>query len=129
MSESAISDWQRGGIRYLKLKEIVPEFLKPAEVQAFFIAVRSHGGIFRLINPFTPMQREYVIAATDDGVVVLQLRRPGVFRASIAGVVYRASADEATAKWQDGKFAVGGVAYHPIAFHHEDAERVAELFD
>ena len=71
MSDSVVSDWQRGGVRYLKLKEIVPEALKPAQVQGFFVAVRSHGGLLRLINPLTILQREYVIAATDKGVAVL----------------------------------------------------------
>jgi hypothetical protein len=129
MSESAISDWQRGGVRYLKLKEIVPEFLKPSPVQKFFVAVRGHGGLFRLINPLSPLQREYVIALTDDELVVLRLRRPGVFRASIARVDYRTSLDEAAVEWRDGIFAVGHVAYHPIAFHNEDAEEVVQLLN
>src|SRR5262245_28939293 len=117
MSESAISDWQRGGIRYLKLKEIVPEFIEPEQVQAFFVAVRRHGGMLRLINPFTVLQREYVIAATNNGVVVIRLRRPGVFRASIAGVLYKAPTAEAGVKWLDGGLTVNGIKYRPIAFH------------
>lgn len=127
MSESMVSEWQKGGLRYQKLKEVIPDFLAPTQVQAFFVAVRSHGGPFRLINPFTPLQREFVIAATPEGVVVLKLRRPGVFRASIAGIVHRASTDEADATWSEGWFVVGGTRYQPIAFHREDAEQVAQL--
>jgi hypothetical protein len=127
MTESAVDDWQRGGLRYLKLKEIVPEFLKPALVREFFVAVRSRGGMFRLINPFSPLQREYVIAVTNDEVVVLSLRRPGVFRASIAGIYYRVPIAEADIQWADGKFVVGGRTYHPVAFHDQDAEKLAEL--
>ncbi len=127
MSDSRVSDWQKGGLRYLKLKELVPDFLAPAQIRGFFVAVRNHGGKFRLFNPFTPLQREYVIAATTDGVAVLRLRRPGVFRASIADVLYQASAEQAGVDWHDGRFAVGGVKYQPIAFHQEDAERVARM--
>lgn len=126
-SESRVSDWQKGGLRYVKLKQVVPEFLAPTQVLAFFVAVRSHGGLFRLINPFTPFQREFVIVATSDGLAVLKLRRPGVFRASIAGIGYQGSADDAGASWHDGKFIVHGTSYQPIAFHREDAEQVAEL--
>lgn len=121
------TDWQKGGLRYLKLKEIVPDFLAPAEVRGFFVAVRRHGGMFRLLNPFSPLQREYVIAATTEGAIVLRLRRPGVFRASIAQAVYRAPAEEATVGWREGRILIGGVEYEPIAFHQEDAERVAGL--
>ncbi len=124
---AAVSDWQKGGLRYSKLQEIVPEFLEPARVHAFFVAVRSHGRRFRLVNPFTPLQREYVIAATDDGVVVLRLRKPGVFRASIAGVLYQASVAEAGVEWRDGGFVVGGTQNQPITFDSQDAERVAQL--
>lgn len=127
MTDSAVSDWQRGGLRYLKLQEIVPEFLEPAQVQGFFVAVRSHGGFQRLINPLAVLQREYVIAATENGVAVIGLRRPGIFRASIAGIVFQATAAEASANWQDGKFEVGGTTYRPIAFHEEDAKQVAKL--
>jgi len=83
--------------------------------------------MFRLINPFSPLQREYVIAATNDEIVVLRLRRPGVFRASIAGIHYRVPISEADIKWADDKFEVGGHAYQPIAFHDQDAGKVAGL--
>ncbi len=127
MSDAPISDWQKGGLRYTKLAERVPEFLAPAMVHAFFVGVRSRGGLFRLINPFTVLQREYVIAATTDGIVVLKLRRPGVFRATIASKVYEGSGEDPGPAWDGGTFEVGGTAYQPIAFHSDDAERVAEL--
>lgn len=88
-----ISDWAKGGLRYLKLKERVPAFLAPTEVKAFFVAVKGRGGKVRLVIPLTPFQREFVIVATTDGTLVLRLHSPGAFRASIAGVVYYASTD------------------------------------
>lgn len=71
MPQRLISDWQKGGLRYAKLKRVVPEFLAPVRLDAFFVAVRSRGGRFRLFNPFTPLQREYVIAATNENAIVL----------------------------------------------------------
>lgn len=127
MEGSAVSEWQKGGLRYAKLKEIVPAYLAPAEVLAFFVGVRSAGGAFRLINPFTPLQREYVLAATTNGLAILSLRRPGVFRASIAETVYKVQQPSAIT-WEDGKVLVDGAfAYMPIAFHQEDAKQVVEL--
>lgn len=126
MSGSQPSEWQKGGIRYAKLKEIVPEYLAPAEVQAFFVGVKGRGGAIRLINPLSPLQREYVIATTTEGLVVLRLRRPGVFRASIKGTVLSKSKSDADVAWSDGRLVVDGETYQPIAFHREDAERVAQ---
>lgn len=122
-----VSEWQKGGLRYAKLKEIVPAYLAPAEVLAFFVGVRSAGGTFRLINPFTPLQQEFVLAATTDGLSILRLRRPGVFRASIRDVSYnRRPPIDIT--WEDGKVVVDGEStYAPIAFHHEDAKRVVAI--
>jgi hypothetical protein len=128
MTEPTISDWQKGGMRYAKLTKIVPEFLAPEQVQAFFVGVKG-GGRFRLINPFSPLQREYVIAATTEYLVVLRLRRPGVFRASVADVVYRVKSKEADLQWENGELTVGNVSYRPISFHGEDAEEVARLID
>ena len=127
MEGVAASEWQKGGLRYAKLKEIVPAYLAPAEVLAFFVGVRSAGGRFRLINPFTPLQREYVLAATTDGLAILRLRRPGVFRASIRDTLYESQPPIKIA-WEDGKVVVDDKrAYVPIAFHQEDAERVVAL--
>lgn len=127
MTDSAVSEWQKGGLRYAKLKEIVSSYLAPAEVLAFFVAVSSGGGRFRLINRFTPLQREYVLAATTNGLVILTLRRPGVFRASIRGTHFEAR-QPVNISWEYGKVVVEGQSpYVPIAFHREDAERVVQL--
>jgi hypothetical protein len=127
MAGPAVSEWQKGGLRYAKLKEIVPAYLAPAKVLAFFVGVRSRGGAFRLINPFTPLQREYVLAATTDGLAILRLRRPGVFRASIRETVYEGKPPIDIA-WEDGNVVVDGkLLYAPIAFHQEDAQRVVDL--
>jgi len=127
LTESATSDWQKGGLRYARLKQVVPEFLAPASLHGFIVAVRQGGGRLRLFNPLSPLQREFVVAVTDQGVVVLWLRQPGVFRASIGGVVYEASNQEAEVRWSEGKLVVAGVAYQPIAFHSDDAEVLARI--
>jgi|GEM_PF-2410693 len=125
MSTERLSEWQRGGVRYAKLKRIVPEYLDPREVDAFFVAVNSGGGSARLVNPFTPFQREYVLVASSGQLVILALRRPGVFRASIKGVVFDRSPDEAELQWRDGTLFVDKMPYEPISFHDEDARAVA----
>ena len=128
MTNATVTDWQKGGLRYAKLTKIVPEFLAPDPVRAFFVGVKGSGR-FRLVNPFSPLQREYVIAATADELVVLRLRRPGVFRASIAGVAYRAKSEEIDLQWENGELVVDDVSYRPVSFHGEDAEQVARLVD
>jgi hypothetical protein len=126
--ETSLFDaWKKGGLRYRRLKQRVPEFLSPAKVDAFFVAVRKRGRIPELLNPLSPLQHEYVIAATSDGVSVLRLRRPGVFSATITGIEYEAALDAANIEWREGRLALDGVEYFPIAFHNDDAEQVAEL--
>ena len=127
MTETVISEWQKGGLRTAKLKRIVPEFLEPASLRLFLVAVRKRGGVVRLFNPFTVLHREYVVAATDKGITVLWLRRPGVFRASIGGVVYEGSVEQTDVRLTEGELSVGGVTYEPIAFHKQDAEELARL--
>jgi hypothetical protein len=126
MTADRIDEWQKGGIRFAKLKRIVPEYLDPRKVDAFFVAVNSGGGKSRLVNPFTPFQREYVVAACSGRVVVLALRRPGVFRASIKGTVFDGSPEGADVQWRDGTLFVNKLPYEPISFHEEDAQAVAE---
>lgn len=121
-----MSDWQKGGVRYAKLKRIVPEYLSPRKVDAFFVGVNSGGGKARLANPFTPFQREYVLIASSGRLVVLALRRPGVFRASIKGIVFDGSPDEAELRWRDGTLFANKMPYEPISFHEEDAQTVAK---
>ena len=115
------SEWQKGGLRYAKLKEVVPAYVAPASVKFFFVAVRSAGGAVRLANPFSPLQKEYLFVATPDEFLVLSLKRPGVFRASIKGVEYRAPIQEASLRMQDGRVLVADASYRPIAFHDQDA--------
>jgi len=118
------SDWQKGGIRYAQLKEVVPDHLSPEEIQAFFVAVRGSGK-GRLFNPFTPFEREFVIAATPDGVRVLKLKLPGVFRASVKSTVFQGGGEAVS--WDGERLTVAGAPYRPISFHTEDAEEVARL--
>jgi len=120
------NDWQKGGLRYAKLKQIIPSFTSPADTEVFFVGVRRKGGAFRLINPFSPLQREYAIAATPDEVLVLRLKRPGVFRAAIKNLEYRDRLDTADLRWKDGRLYVADVAYQPIAFHDEDAKALLD---
>ena len=121
-----MSEWQKGGVRYAKLKRIVPEYLSPRMANAFFVAVNSGGGRARLANPFTPFQREYVLVASSGKLVVLALRLAGVFRASIKGIVFDGSPDDAELRWRNGTLLVNGMPYEPISFHEEDAHKVAE---
>lgn len=44
VTESAVSDWQKGGARYAKLTEVVSDVLGPAPVLTFIVAVRHQGG-------------------------------------------------------------------------------------
>ena len=37
--------------------------------------------------------------------------------------------DTVDLEWRDGRLVVGGVEYQRIAFHQEDAERVAQLLE
>jgi hypothetical protein len=127
MTNVAVSDWQKGGLRYAKLKEIIPAYLAPVKVLAFFVAVRSAGGPLRLANPFSPLQREYVLVATTNGLAILSLRRPGVFRASIQETIYECH-PPIEIGWEKGKVVVAGQPpYAPIAFHREDAEQVVAI--
>lgn len=123
-----ISEWEKGGLRYAKLKKLVPEFMAPSRVEVFFVGVKGRRRISRLLNPLSPFQREYVIAATVEGLVVLRLRRPGVFRASISGIVCREEKDAVRVRWEGGLLTVGGSSYSPISFHERDAEQLASLF-
>lgn len=127
MAEGAWENWSRGGVRYAKLRAVVPEFLAPESVLSFFVAVDGRGGKARLANPFTPFQREYVVAVTDENVVALRLKLPGVFRASIADEVLRRDRWSVKAEWREDQLFLEGQRFGPIAFHEEDAEEVAGL--
>jgi len=126
MTKSETSDWLKGGLRYAKLKDIVPEYLAPEPVEAFFVAVGGRGRWPRLLNPLSPFQREYVVAVTAKKVFVLRLKRPAVFRASIDKIVSE-TRREAAAKWDNGRVVLGETSYWPISFHSEDAEELVSL--
>jgi hypothetical protein len=81
----------------------------------------------RLLNPFSPFQREYVVAVTAGKVFVLKLKRPGVFRTSIGGVIYDANREDVAAKLENGKVVLGEAGYWPISFHGDDAEALVSL--
>lgn len=127
MTKPTSNDWLKGGLRYAKLKSVIPAYLSPEPVEAFFVAVAGRGHLPRLLNPFSPLQREYVVAATPEKVFVLKLKRPGVFRASIGGVNHEAHREAVDCKWVDDKFVLDGVDYWPISFHGEDAEALVSL--
>lgn len=95
-------------------------------MDAFFVAVNSGGGRAMLVNPFTPFKREYVVVASSGRLVILALRRPGVFSASIKGIVFDGSPQEGDVQWREGTLFVSRVPYEPIAFHEEDAGAVAD---
>jgi hypothetical protein len=127
MTETANSDWLKGGLRYAKLKNAVPDYLAPEPVDAFFIAVAGRGRLPRLLNPFSPLQREYVVAVTAEKVIVLRLKLPGVFRATIDKVVYEARREDVAIRWDNDKVVLGNTDYWPISFHGDDAEELVSL--
>lgn len=127
MTESATNDWLKGGLRYAKLKDVVPEYLEPEPVEAFFVAVGGRGRLPRLLNPLSPLQREYVVAVTIEKVIVLKLKRPGVFRASVGGVVHEVRRENATSRWENGRVVLDDADYWPISFHDDDAKAIVSL--
>lgn len=127
MTDAVASDWLKGGLRYAKLKDVVPEYLAPESVEAFFVAVAGRGRLPRILNPLSPLQREYVIAITTGKVVVLRLKRPGIFRATIDKVFYEASREDAAIEWDAGKVAIAGTEFWPISFHEDDAKELVAL--
>jgi hypothetical protein len=114
--------WKKGGIRQAALETRVPERLVPRPARAFFVACRGRGNLSTFSHCF---HREYVIAATDDGAVVLALRRPAIFRATIARTVSDLRADDPALGWDDEAFLVDGRYYRPIRGHEGDADEVA----
>jgi hypothetical protein len=120
------NEWLKGGLRYAKLSQIVRERCAPEPVDAFFVATRNRRRL-DLFNPFSPLRREYVVGVTNEKVFVLKLKRPGVFRAAIAKVIYEKPRRDARARWQRDRFILNEEVYWPIAFHGEDAEQVASL--
>jgi hypothetical protein len=67
-----------------------------------------------------------VFVATDRGVFVLRLQRPGVFSSKIVGKAYDSPLDFSAISWREGRLVVeNDDKYRPIAFHAKDAERLA----
>jgi hypothetical protein len=116
-------DWEKGARRYLALKEAVPRYVAPREVMAFFVACRGRGRLSTLSPVF---RREYVIAATDDGLVVLRMHRPAIVRSTFTGIVSELRADDPALSWDAEAFVVDGRDYRPIQHHERDADQVAQ---
>jgi hypothetical protein len=116
------ADWERGGIRYLKLKERLPRYLAPRQVRAFFVACRGQERLSTFSHIF---RREYLIAATDRGVVVVRMRRPAIVSARFSGIVDEPGADDSQLIWNDGALMIAGSAYRPIQHHEAAADEVA----
>ncbi|HVV50263.1 MAG TPA: hypothetical protein VHO06_11430 [Polyangia bacterium] len=115
-------DWERGGLRHLRLKERLPNYLEPRSVRAFFVACRGGGRLSILSYVF---RREYAVAATDEGVVVVRIRRPPIVSARLTGIVAELRADDPQLAWDDETFVVAGRDYRPIRHHEAAADEVA----
>lgn len=124
--DQVLEEWKKGGFRYKRLRRRLEDFFSPAQLDGFCVALRERSAARRLFNLFVPFEREYVFTATDDGVFVLRLRRPGVFSSKILDQAYDEPFDYSAVGWHEGALVVDGERYRPIAFHKEDAERLAK---
>lgn len=122
LEDLTYADWERGGLRYLKLRERLPLYLAPRQVRAFFVACRGHGRLSTFSHMF---RREYAVAATDRGVVVVRMRRPAIVSATLSGMVAELAADDPQLTWTDGAFVIAGRDYRPIRHHEAAADEVA----
>ncbi len=71
------------------------------------------------------LRTEFVVAATEEKLVVLRLKRPAIIRAAIDGPVSEVSLSEPTIDWNGESLEIVGERFFPIPFHWEDAEEVA----
>jgi hypothetical protein len=94
--------WKKGGLRQSVLEEAVPNYLPAARIGPLF-----------------------VLAAADDKLLVLGLKRPAIFGATIASIESETPLTAPTVEWTGGSFRVSGKQYFPIPFHDEDAARLA----
>jgi hypothetical protein len=118
--------WKKGGLRQSALEAAVPEYLAPARIGPFFVATEKRR-IFpwSSLNPLALFRREFVLVIADDKLLVLGLKRPAIFRATIASVESETALPAPTIEWTGGSLRVDGKRYFPIPFHDEDAASVA----
>ena len=124
--EAGFDAWKKGGLRQSALEEAVPEYLAPARIGPFFVATEKRR-IFpwSSLNPVALFRREFVLVVTDDKLLVLALKRPAIFRATIAWIESETPLPATTTEWTGDSFRVGGRRYFPIPFHDEDAAMLA----
>ncbi len=123
-------DWSKGGLRYKRLKRKVPELLAPERTEGFFIAVAAQGDWERAERNWavprarTLTKRETVVAVTDEHLCLIPLKGPATFSWALDDPVRYPLASSAI-EWDGKVLRVQGAGYGPVAFHQEDAERVA----
>jgi hypothetical protein len=115
-------DYERGGLRYLRLKARLPNYLEPRPVRAFFVACRGRGHLSTFSHIF---RREYAIAATDEGVVVVRIRRPAIVSTRLDEIVAELQAGDPQLTTDDDAFVIAGRDYRPIQHHEKAADEVA----
>jgi hypothetical protein len=120
-----IGEWLRGGLRYRKLSANVSHELADGKVSKFFIAVQGRAGFLFAINPFTIFRHEFVIALTDEDVVVIELRRPAIFSAEIQAVRFRVPRPEVHLAGKE--VIVGNRSFTPLPFHLKDAKTLVDM--
>lgn len=117
--------WKKGGVRQSALEAVVPAYLSPRSVTAFFVATRKLRRFpWSSLNPLVTFRKEFVLAATNHTLAVLRLKRPAIFRAAIADVEAEVDLADPSIKWDGKRIAVADENYFPIPFHDEDAARV-----
>lgn len=113
--------WKKGGIRQSALEEAISEYLAPVRNGPFFVATEKRR-IFpwSSLNPLALFRREFVLVVADDKLLVLGLKRPAIFRATIAHIESETPLIASTLEWTGGSFRVGDKRYFPIPFHDGD---------
>ena len=92
----------------------------------FFVATKKRRRFpISSLNPLVVRQREFVLVAVNNKLVILALKRPAIFRAAIAGIESETPLATSTTEWTGENFRVDGERYFPIPFHSKDAEELA----